>query len=131
MLLTTGEQVSIALCAMAISAAGENAISLTAAQVGRVTDSAHTQARIRHINKERIQAELANDRIVICAGFQGIDLREARSQHWDAGHRIPPLLPWRRCSAPTDARFIPMWTAYIHGRSATGAAGSQDRHNQL
>ncbi len=73
MLLTTGEQVSIALMAMAITDAGEKAISLTAGQVGLLTDSTHARARIRRINKERIENELARDKIVICAGFQGID----------------------------------------------------------
>lgn len=73
MLLTTGEQVAIALMAMAIANAGEEAISLTAAQVGLFTDSTHAQARIRRINRERIEKELARDRIVICAGFQGVD----------------------------------------------------------
>lgn len=73
MLLTTGEQVSIALMAMAIASAGHEAISLTAAQVGLFTNSAHTKARIRRINKDRIEQELAEGKIVICAGFQGID----------------------------------------------------------
>ena len=73
MLLTTGEQVSIALMAMAINDAGEKAISLTAGQVGLLTDSSHARARIKRINKERIERELAQDKIVICAGFQGID----------------------------------------------------------
>ena len=72
-LLTTGEQVSIALMAMAIAESGEKAISLTAGQVGLVTDSTHARARIRRINRERIEKELAEDKIVICAGFQGID----------------------------------------------------------
>ncbi|UCG33000.1 MAG: aspartate kinase [Phycisphaerales bacterium] len=73
MLVTTGEQVSIALMAMAIHAAGHEAISLTAAQVGLVTDSAHTKARIHSISAERINRELDAGRIVIVAGFQGID----------------------------------------------------------
>ncbi|MGD2109506.1 MAG: aspartate kinase [Phycisphaerae bacterium] len=73
MLLTTGEQVSIALMAMAIDAAGHEAISLTAAQLGLVTDSAHTRARIQRISRDRIDRELTNGRIVIVAGFQGID----------------------------------------------------------
>ena len=73
MLLTTGEQVSIALMAMAIDAAGHQAISLTAAQLGMVTDSAHTRARIQRISRERIERELADRKIVIVAGFQGID----------------------------------------------------------
>ena len=73
MLLTTGEQVSIALCAMAIHATGGKAISLTAGQLGLVTDSAHTQARIQSISKERIRRELDAGKVVIVAGFQGID----------------------------------------------------------
>ncbi len=72
-LLTTGEQVSIALMAIAIAESGEKAISLTAGQVGLVTDSTHARARIQRINRERIEKELAEDKIVICAGFQGID----------------------------------------------------------
>ena len=73
MLLTTGEQVSIALMAMAIDATGHEAISLTAAQLGLLTDSAHTRARIQRISRERIDQELAAGKIVIVAGFQGID----------------------------------------------------------
>lgn len=73
MLLTTGEQVSIALMAMAIDAAGHEAISLTAGQLGLFTDSVHTRARIQRISRERLDRELDNGRIVIVAGFQGID----------------------------------------------------------
>jgi len=73
MLLTTGEQISIALMAMAIDATGHEAISLTAAQLGLLTDSAHTRARIQRISRERIDQELAAGKIVIVAGFQGID----------------------------------------------------------
>ncbi len=72
-LLTTGEQVSIALMAMAIDAAGHEAISLTAAQLGLFTDSSHTRARIQRISRERLDRELADGKIVIVAGFQGID----------------------------------------------------------
>ena len=73
MLLTTGEQVSIALMAMAIHATGHHAISLTAAQLGLVTDSTHTRARIQRISRDRIDRELESGKIVIVAGFQGID----------------------------------------------------------
>lgn len=73
MLLSTGEQVSIALLAMAIQAAGERAISLTGAQVGIVTDSTHTKARIKSINTQRMRKALDEGNIVIVAGFQGID----------------------------------------------------------
>jgi aspartate kinase len=73
MLLTTGEQVSIALMAMAIHAAGHEAISLTAAQLGLFTDSVHSRARIQRISRDRIDRELSAGKIVIVAGFQGID----------------------------------------------------------
>ena len=73
MLLATGEQVSIALMAMAIHAAGHEAISLTGAQLGLVTDSMHTRARIQRISRDRLDRELDAGKIVIVAGFQGID----------------------------------------------------------
>jgi len=72
-LLATGEQVSIALMAMAIHEAGYEAISLTGAQVGLLTDSAHTAARIRSIDTARIRRLLDQGKIVIVAGFQGVD----------------------------------------------------------
>ncbi len=73
MLLTTGEQVSIALMAMAIHDAGGQAISLTGAQLGLVTDSVHTKAKIHKIERRRLESELEAGNIVIVAGFQGID----------------------------------------------------------
>ncbi len=73
MLLATGEQVSIALMAMAIHEAGHDAISMTGAQIGMLTDSAHTAARIRSIDDRRIREKLEQGRIVIVAGFQGVN----------------------------------------------------------
>src|SRR5262249_9928302 len=73
MLLSTGEQISIALLAMAIHALGEPAISFTGAQIGIVTDSTHTKARIKSISTARMRRALAEGQIVIVAGFQGID----------------------------------------------------------
>ncbi len=73
MLLSTGEQVSVALMAMAIHKLGHEAISLTGAQIGIVTDSTHTKARIRSISTDRMRAALDAGKIVIAAGFQGID----------------------------------------------------------
>ena len=72
MLLSTGEQISISLMAMAIASAGQQAISLTAAQVGLVTDEAHTKARIKSIDADRIRRHLDAGQIVIVAGFQGV-----------------------------------------------------------
>ncbi len=71
MLLATGEQVSVALLAMAIQKLGEKAISFTGPQVGIITDRSHTKARILNINAERIRAALREGNIVIVAGFQG------------------------------------------------------------
>jgi aspartate kinase len=73
MLLSTGEQVSVALMAMAIQALGVPAISFTGAQIGIVTDSFHTKARIRNISTERMAQALDEGKIVIVAGFQGVD----------------------------------------------------------
>ncbi len=72
MLLATGEQVSIALLAMAIHAEGREAISLTGAQARIRTERVHTRARILAVDRRRIDTELAAGRIVIVAGFQGI-----------------------------------------------------------
>ncbi|MBN1492696.1 MAG: aspartate kinase [Candidatus Omnitrophica bacterium] len=71
MLLSTGEQVSVALLAMAIHELGYKAMSFTGAQVGIVTDSAHTRARIKSISTKRFIEALRQDNIVIVAGFQG------------------------------------------------------------
>jgi aspartate kinase len=73
MLLATGEQISIALMAMAIQALGQPAISFTGAQIGIVTDSFHTKARIKNISTARIRQALDEGKLVIVAGFQGID----------------------------------------------------------
>jgi aspartate kinase len=73
MLLSTGEQVSVALMAMAIHSLGYEAISLTGAQIGIKTDSTHTKARIQSISTERVRQALDQGKIVIAAGFQGID----------------------------------------------------------
>ena len=72
MLLSTGERISCALCAMAIHDMGHNAISLTGSQAGIVTDSSHTKARIIDVRADRIRAGLGEDRIVLVAGFQGV-----------------------------------------------------------
>ena len=73
MLLSTGEQVSVALMAMAIDSMGHQAVSLTGGQIGIRTDSSHTKARIQSISTERLQRLLDEGNIVIAAGFQGID----------------------------------------------------------
>src|SRR5436853_5298907 len=72
MLLSTGERISCALCAMAINDLGHRAISLTGSQAGIVTDESHTKARILDVRADRIRSALDEDRIVLVAGFQGI-----------------------------------------------------------
>jgi aspartate kinase len=70
-LLATGEQAATALTAMAINALGGRAISLTGAEAGILTDRAHTRAKIANITPRQIHALLAEDYIVVVAGFQG------------------------------------------------------------
>ncbi|MBW4473449.1 MAG: aspartate kinase [Stenomitos rutilans HA7619-LM2] len=72
MLLSTGEQVSIALLSMALQALGQPAISLTGAQVGIVTEAEHSRARILQIKTERLERHLKEGKVVVVAGFQGI-----------------------------------------------------------
>ena len=73
MLLSTGEQISISLCAMAIEAMGFQVVSLTGWQAGMLTDSAYGAARINRIRTERISRELDKRKIVLVAGFQGLN----------------------------------------------------------
>jgi aspartate kinase len=72
MLLSTGERISCALCAMAINDLGHRAISLTGSQAGIVTDTRHTKARIIDVRADRIRQALNDDLIVLVAGFQGV-----------------------------------------------------------
>lgn len=72
-LLSTGEQISIALLSMALQALDKPAISLTGAQAGIKTDNVHTKARINEIENSRLRRELKQGKIVVVAGFQGVD----------------------------------------------------------
>ncbi len=72
MLLSTGERISCALCAMAINDLGHRAISLTGSQAGIVTDTSHTRARILDVRADRIREALGEELIVLVAGFQGV-----------------------------------------------------------
>ncbi|MDJ0580179.1 aspartate kinase [Crocosphaera sp.] len=76
MLLSTGEQVTIALMTMALQEIGQPAISLTGAQVGIVTEAEHSRARILSIKPDRIKGHLDQAQVVVVAGFQGISSRE-------------------------------------------------------
>ena len=72
-LLTTGEQVTISLLAMALQQAGCDAISYTGSQVRITTDSSHSKARIKSIDDHRIRESLSEGKVVVVAGFQGVD----------------------------------------------------------
>lgn len=72
-LVTTGEQVTIALLSMALQSDGYDARSYTGGQVRILTDDAHGKARIQDIDSEKIRADLAKGRVVVVAGFQGVD----------------------------------------------------------
>jgi len=78
MLLSSGERISCALCAMAINDLGHRAISLTGSQAGIVTDESHTKALIVDVRTERIGRALEEDNIVLVAGFQGVS-KDARN----------------------------------------------------
>ena len=73
MLLATGEQISVALCAMALEKRGLRCVSLNAFQVGIQSTAVHSDARIRRIDPERLRSELDQHRIVLVTGFQGVD----------------------------------------------------------
>ncbi len=73
MLLTAGERISMSLTAMAIAARGVEAVSFTGSQAGIITDSAHGQAKIQEIRGTRVREALAAGKVVIVAGFQGVD----------------------------------------------------------
>ena len=76
MLLSTGEQVTIAILSMALQEIGQPAISLTGAQVGIVTEADHSRARILHVSPDRLQRHLTEGKVVVVAGFQGISNTE-------------------------------------------------------
>lgn len=79
MLLSTGEQVSIALMSMALQTIGQDAISLTGAQVGIVTEAEHSRARILEIKPDRLQRHLQEGKVIVVAGFQGV----SSLAHWE------------------------------------------------
>lgn len=76
MLLSTGEQISVSLCAMAVEALGYPVVSLTGWQAGMVTNTASMKARIKKVDTERVAAELDQRKIVIITGFQGVNRYE-------------------------------------------------------
>ncbi len=106
MLLSTGEQVSIALLAMAIHSLGYEAKSFTGHQVRIITDSSFTKARILRVDADRIKDELNDEQIVIVAGFQGIDERHEITTLGRGGSDITALA----LAAALDADVCEIYT---------------------
>lgn len=107
MLLSTGEQVSIALLAMALHETGINAISYTGSQVKVITDGNFSNARIQSIATDRIQKSLEENKVVIVAGFQGIDQEEnittlGRGGSDTSAVALATVLGTRDCEIYTD-----------------------------
>lgn len=111
MLISTGEQVSSALLAMAIHKMGVNAISFTGAQVGIITDDSFTKARIIDINAKRIEKEVKAGKVVIVAGFQGINLNQDITTLGRGGSNLTAValakvLNARMCEMYTDVEGV-------------------------
>lgn len=111
MLLSTGEQISVALLAMALHKLGLEAISFTGAQVGIITDTSHTRARIIKINTDRIKQELKKGKIVIVAGFQGVTLDQHITTLGRGGSDLTAIalakeLEAKECEIYTDVKGI-------------------------
>ncbi len=93
MLASTGEQVSVALLALALQSIGKQAVSYAGWQVAIKTDSSHTKARIESIDETKVKQDLNAGRIVIITGFQGVDDTPGQQQH--------QLRAMRRAQQPT------------------------------
>lgn len=107
MLISCGERSSMALLAMALVDIGVSAISLTGSQCGIITDDNHHRAEIIAIKPHRVVDALAEHRVVIIAGFQGVSEKE-KSPPYAAVVPILLQLRWRRHLRPRSAKFIPM-----------------------
>ncbi|NOR65801.1 MAG: aspartate kinase [Woeseiaceae bacterium] len=110
-LLSTGEQQAVSLFAMALDALGYDAISLTGSQIRMMTDSMHTKARIQSIGADRIHKQLEQGKIVIVAGFQGIDENEnvttlGRGGSDTTAVALAAVLKAERCEIYTDVNGI-------------------------
>ena len=112
MLLASGEQISIALLAMALNELGCHAISLTGWQAGFRTDRAYTKARITRLETERISSELERNRVVVVAGFQGLNKLDDITT-LDAAAPTPVLWQLPLPCTLTAARSTRMWRAFI------------------
>jgi aspartate kinase len=111
MLLSTGERISCALCAMAIHDLGHRAISLTGSQAGIVTDESHTKARILDVRADRVQGALEQGSIVLVAGFQGVSTADdvttlGRGGSDTTAVAVAAALGARECEIYTDVAGV-------------------------
>lgn len=111
MLLATGEQISISLLAMALQEIGVPSVSLTGWQAGFNTDRAYTKARIKRLNTERVESELARNRVVVVAGFQGLNRSDdittlGRGGSDTSAVAIAAALHADRCQIYTDVEGV-------------------------
>ncbi|MBU1062483.1 MAG: aspartate kinase [Candidatus Omnitrophica bacterium] len=112
MLISTGEQVSVALLAMAVHKMGLDAVSFTGAQVGILTDRSHTKARIIDVSSaDKIRSELRKNKVVIVAGFQGVNLDQEITTLGRGGSDITAValaktLKARVCEIYTDVEGV-------------------------
>lgn len=112
MLLSTGERITIALLAMELRGRGINARSFTGRQVGIITDSAHTKARIARVTADRIKEALKQGALPVVAGFQGIN-EQSDVTTLGRGGPISPPLRWRRRYGLIGVSSSPMSTGFI------------------
>ena len=110
-LVSTGEQVSMALLSMALHARGIPALSLKGSQVAIRTDSSHNKARIQSIDDRRLRSEMAAGKVVVVAGLKALMKMEKR-QRWGAAALIHLRSLWRLRLRRMNARFIQMLMAY-------------------
>ena len=111
MLLNSGEMISISLLAMALMEIGVPAVSLTGWQAGFQTDRAYSKARIKRLECERIESELARNRVVVVAGFQGLNKMEdlttlGRGGSDTSAVAIAAALHADRCQIFTDVEGV-------------------------
>ena len=130
MLLSTGEQVSISLLAMALHEIGIDAISYTGSQIKMITDGNFSKAKIESISTDRIMKSLEENKVVIVAGFQGIDTEEnittlGRGGSDTSAVALAAVLGTRDCEIYTDVNGV------YHRRSAHHRKHGKAEGNQL
>ena len=129
-LLATGEQVTIALIAMALAAQGHEAISFTGGQIGLITDENFSKARVKELDKQKIMARTGEGQDCDCGGVSGGDAGRAILRRWGGGEQ---------CDAGGDrggaeggcVRELHGCGGDFYGGSADGEGCAADQGNQL